>query len=173
MAKQIENKPNAFKRLYDTNVSSLVRFARRYTLSDMAEDIVQDVFMELWESNTDVDEASSRSFLFTAVKNRCINLLKHEQVKMLYIHNIQIENQLLELDYFDSIEKQMIETEDLQRIYKQIDLLPDKCRQIFKLAYFEDKKNAEIAELLHLSVRTVEHQIYLGLKALRRKLINK
>jgi RNA polymerase sigma-70 factor (ECF subfamily) len=162
-----------FKRLYEANVSLLVQFARRFLLSELAKDIVQDVFLELWESNQEMDEAASRSFLFTSVRNRCINLLKHEQIKLLYEHNARIENERLGLDYLDSITKVLIGREDMQRIYRQIDLLPDKCRQIFKLAYYEDKKNAEIATLLNLSIRTVEHQLYLGLKTLREKLVNK
>jgi RNA polymerase sigma-70 factor (ECF subfamily) len=162
-----------FKQLYEANVSLLVQFARRFTFSELAEDIVQDVFLLLWESNKEMDEAAARSFLFTALRNRCINLLKHEQIKTLYEQNAQVENQQLELDYLDSTTKLLIEKEDMQRIYKQINLLPDKCRQIFKLAYFEEKKNAEIAAFLHLSIRTVEHQLYLGLKSLREKLIDK
>ncbi|MDR3267612.1 MAG: RNA polymerase sigma-70 factor [Tannerella sp.] len=173
MSKQEKDRLDTFKRLYEANVSLLVRFARRFILSETAEDIVQDVFLELWESRKAVDEVSSKAYLFTAVKNRCINHLKHEQVKLLYEHTAQIENRLLGLDYYDSIEKLMIETEDRQRIHKQIDLLPNKCRRIVKLSYLEDMNSSDIAELLHLSIRTVEHQLYLGIKTLREKLRNK
>jgi len=116
------------------------------------------------------NDASGRSYLFLCVRNRCLNLLKQEQVKEQYLQNTQIDNRLLGLDYYDSAEKQFIDDENLHQIYRQIDLLPDKCREIFKLAYYEDKKSKEIAELLHLSIRTVEHQLYLGLKILREKL---
>lgn len=61
----------------------------------------------------------------------------------------------------------------MQNIYDQIELLPEKCRIIFKMAYFEEKKNAEIALLLNLSTRTVEHQLYLGLRTLRKQLVTK
>ncbi|MDR2765509.1 MAG: RNA polymerase sigma-70 factor [Tannerella sp.] len=173
MLKQKKDKLAAFKRVYDANAATLIRFARRFILSEQPEDIVQDVFLELWESDRVTDEAAARSFLFTAVRNRCINILKHEQIKENYEQHVQTENQLLGLDYLDSIEKLLIDKEEIQTIYQEIDRLPAKCRQIFKLAYFEDKKSAEIAQILNLSIRTVEHQLYLGLKTLRERLIRK
>ncbi|GHT43987.1 DNA-directed RNA polymerase sigma-70 factor [Bacteroidia bacterium] len=169
-----DEKFKAFKNLYEANAGTLIRFAKRFASSpDMAEDIVHEVFLELWKNDKELNEPTSHSFLFAAVRNRCINILKRQQLSEDYVHNVQIENRLLGLDYYDSIEKLIIEKEDLQRVYRQIDLLPDKCRQIFKLSYFDEKKNAEIAELLNLSIRTVEHQLYLALKTLRDKLRRK
>ena len=81
-----------------------------------------------------------------------------------------MENRILGLDYYESYEKKIIDKEDIQHIYNQIEELPEKCRQIFKMAYFEEKRNAEIAEILNISIRTVEHQLYLGLKTLRSRL---
>jgi RNA polymerase sigma-70 factor (ECF subfamily) len=162
-----------FRRIYESNVSSLVRFAQQFIDQEMAEDVVQDVFLELWEREQVFDKTSCRSYLFTAVRNRCINILKHEQARTNCINRVQLENQLLELDYLDSIEKQIIEKEDMQVIYDQIEMLPERCREILKLAYFEEKKSAEIAESLRLSVRTVEHQLYLGVRALRSKLLKR
>jgi RNA polymerase sigma-70 factor (ECF subfamily) len=164
----------SFKRLYGENFPPLVRFACRFTTENAAKDIVQDVFVELWEkAHVRYDDPSCRTYLFTAVRNRCINLLKQELVKDTHIRNIQIDNHLQELDYCDSPEKSMIDNEHLQLVRRQIELLPDKCRQIFRLAYCENKKSKEIADLLRLSVRTVEHQLYLALKTLRKKLTGK
>ena len=61
----------------------------------------------------------------------------------------------------------LIRQELLEQIRLEIEKLPAKCRQIFKMTYYEDKKAAEIAEELNISVRTVETQIYKGLKTLR------
>lgn len=108
-----------------------------------------------------------------AVRNRCINILKREKVKESYVHSAQLDNQLLGLDYYDLFEKLLIVREDMQVIYDQIEQLPEKCKVIFKMSYFEDRKNAEIAELLDISIRTVEHQLYLGLRTLRDKLASK
>ena len=155
----------AFRQMYRANMPTLVRFARRYIPAGEAEDVVQDVFLELWKTGKILNEESARSYLFTSVRNRCINYLK--QLKELYSDDIALEMQQRDLDNFDSVEKLMIKKEELQQVYDRIEQLPDKCRRIFKLSYFDGKKSFEIAELLQLSIRTVEHQLYLGLKTLR------
>ncbi|MDR2121318.1 MAG: RNA polymerase sigma-70 factor [Tannerella sp.] len=172
--KNSEARKLLFKRLYGENFPPLVRFACRFTTADAAKDIVQDVFVEFWEkAHVRYDDASCRAYLFTSVRNRCINLLEQELVRDAHIRNIQTDNRLLELDYCDSPEKSMLDDEHIRLVYRQIELLPDKCRQIFRLAYCEDRKSHEIADILQLSVRTVEHQLYLALKTLRKKLTGK
>ena len=161
-----------FRNIYNTNVSALVRFAARFTPDDAARDIVQDVFVSLWNSSTDLDPGSVRSYLFVAVRNRCMNFLKQEQRKNRHADSVRTENRMLEMEYFDSAEKTTLEDERLEMIRRHIDRLPEKCQEIFKLAYYEEKKSAEIASMLNLSVRTVEHQLYLGLKALRERIFN-
>ncbi len=168
MRNQGQQKIDIFKCLYETHASSLIRFAKRFASARIAEDLVQDVFLEIWKNDKDLDYEYSRSYLYTAVQNRCINFLKQEQHKKIYIQNTQAEDR--EINFSDGVLSND-NTEQMQRIYHQIDLLPGKCRQIFKLAYIEEKKSAEIAELLKLSIRTVEHQLYLGLKILRQNLL--
>ncbi len=161
-----------FRRMYEANISLLVRFAGRYVPLEIAEDIVQDVFLEIWKKDK-VNEISGISYLLTAVRNRCLNYLKQEQIKSVYMQQVTSEARELEKDHSAPIEKSMMEKEQLQQIYDQIEQLPDKCRNIFKMAYFEEKKSAEIAGLLNLSIRTVEHQLYLALKTLRARLQKK
>jgi len=160
----------SFQIYYNANISALVIFAQRFVPAETAEDIVHDVFLEAWNHAETQQELPSRSYIFMAVRNKCLNYLKREQVKQNYIESAQLENRLLGLDYYNSDEKLIIERENIQEIYNQIEKLPEKCRIIFKMAYFEEKKSAEIAEILHLSIRTVEHQLYLGLKTLRDKI---
>lgn len=161
---------NEFRDYYETNAPALIAFAGRFVSAEIAEDIIHDLFLEIWENKPVSSPLPNRSYLFTAVRNRCLNTLKREEVRENYISYIKTENQRMTLEYYDTIEKALIEREEIQEIRRQIELLPEKCRQIFKLAYFDDKKNAEIAEDLGLSIRTVEHQLYLGLKTLREKL---
>lgn len=162
-----------FKHYYETKVSSLILFARRFVPAEVAEDIVHDVFLDTWEHVSGSGEFPTYSYLFMAVRNRCLNTLKREEVKENYIHVATLENQIMGLDYYDSSERLLIDKENMQIVYDQIERLPEKCRVIFKMVYFEDKKNAEIAELLGLSIRTVEHQLYLGLRTLRDNLTSK
>ena len=162
-----------FKALYEENAASLLMFAKRFIPTDAAEDVVHDVFLEVWNLSGEKEDLPTYAYLFKAVRNRCLNKLKREQVKDQYIQSTQIDNQLLGLDFYQSHEKLLIDKEGLQLLHDQIEALPEKCRIIFKMSYFEEKKNAEIAEILSLSIRTVEHQLYLGLKTLREKLTAK
>ena len=163
-----QQKIDTFKCLYETHASSLNRFARRFAPLQVAEDLVQDVFLEIWKNDKELKNDYSRSYLYTAVQNRCINFLKQEQHKKTYLYETLAKER--EIIFSDNVHSND-NTEQIQRIYDQIGMLPDKCRQIFKLSYIEEKKSAEIAELLKLSIRTVEHQLYLGLKTLRKNLM--
>lgn len=161
---------STFKQYYELNISALIRFAQRFVPEEIAEDIVQDVFLSAWENNERHNGLPPRSFLYVAVKNKCLNYLKRQQINDAYIDTTLLDIKVLMLDYYDSSEKSIIDKEELQEVYRQIELLPDKCRQIFRMSYYEEKKNIEIAEELGISIRTVEHQLYLGLKTLRDKL---
>lgn len=161
-----------FRDYYEANVSSLLLFARRFVSEEIAEDITQDVFLDIWDHSGVEGKLPSRSYLFMAVRNKCLNILIREQVKKNYIESTELDNRILGLDYYDSFEKQIIDKEDMQYVYDEIERLPEKCRIIFKMAYFEEKKNAEIAEILDISIRTVEHQLYLGLKTLRTRFMD-
>lgn len=167
-----ENNLISFKSYYEANVSSLMLFARRFVSGEMAEDIIQDVFLDIWDHSEERERLPSRSYLFMAVRNKCLNILIREQVKKNYIDSTELDNRILGLDYYDSYEKQLIDKEDIQYVYDEIEKLPEKCRIIFKMAYFEERKNAEIAEILDISIRTVEHQLYLGLKTLRTRFMS-
>lgn len=162
-----------FKALYEENAASLLMFAKRFIPADAAEDVVHDVFLEVWNLTGEKEDLPSYAYLFKAVRNRCLNKLKREQVKDQYIQSTQIDNQLLGLDFYQSEEKLLIDKEGLQLLHDQIEALPERCRIIFKMSYFEEKRSVEIAETLDISVRTVEHQLYLGLKTLREKLTAK
>ena len=171
-----KNKNNdflSFRNYYEVNVSSLTTFARRFVAVEVAEDIIQDLFLDTWNHLVQHRELPSRSYLFTAVRNKCLNIITREQVRRNYIETSALNNRLLGLDYYDSHEKQVIDREDMQLIYDEIEKLPEKCKQAFKMAYFEEKDNAGIAETLNISIRTVEHHLYLGLRMLRNKLIAK
>ena len=171
--KSKDNDLLSFRRYYEANVSSLIIFARRFVTLEVAEDIIQDVFLEIWGNSEIHRSLPSRAYLFTAVRNKCLNILIREQVKRNYIETTELENRILGLDYYDSYEKQIVGQEEIQLIYDEIEKIPEKCRQIFKMSYFEEKKNAEIAETLNISIRTVEHHLYLGIKTLRERLTAK
>jgi RNA polymerase sigma-70 factor (ECF subfamily) len=158
---------NAFELIFKTYYQQLCSFSQKYvTDPDVAEGIVQDLFVYLWQ-NMDrlLINTSLKSYLFQAVRNRAFNHLKHLKTRQEHteytLHNEQ---------GFTSSEK-TLEIKDLQKkIDSGIAQLPDKCRQIFLMSRSEGKKYKQIAEELGISIKTVENQMGKALKIMRSEL---
>lgn len=122
-----------------------------------AEDIVKDSFIKLWGKHTDFDNAQTiKSFLYITTRNACLNFLRHVQVK----NTVHKEMAYLEENrYQELMLNQLIRLELMQEIYKEIEKMPEKRREVFKMAYIDGMKNDEIAQQLGLSIFTVkEHK---------------
>ncbi len=163
---------DAFRLLYEENVSAMTMFVRRFLEPGAAEDIVHDVFLEILRK-WDAPGLPSHAYLMMAVRNRCINTIRRDGVKDNYQNNINARIKEQGLEYYDTADKFLLETECMAVIRGLLDILPTKCREVFTMAYFDDKANAEIAAELGISVRTVEHHLYLGLKMLREALLQR
>ena len=98
---------------------------------------------------------------------RHLDYLKHQEVKGDYINAVTTKLKIEEIYYNDDLQSLFAEDERLELIYKEMDKLPDKCREIFTMSYLEERKTSEIAVLLNISTRTVEAQLYKALKILR------
>lgn len=177
-----EDRPTAlsvkenFDSIYINNFSRLFLFAKEYVLFDEeAENIVQDIFLMLWEKRDALRvDVSLTAYLFTLVKNKCIDFLRHRMVEQMYSENIQHEyNEELNVKLFalESFDHNFSSEEDIETLLRNaIDKLPERCRLIFIKSRIEGKKYKEIAEELNLSVNTVEGQISIALKKLREEL---
>lgn len=153
----------AYKQLFLLFYPSLVQFAVSITKSkELSEEVVSDVFIKIWERRHQLDKVENLSFyLFTAVKNRCINKLHDKKTRSeVNINDIGIEFKSL---YHDP-EQKMISAEMINQIQAVIHELPPRCRLIFKLVKEEGLKYKEVAELLHISLKTVENQMSLAFK---------
>ena len=160
----------AFREIYRKYTPIMQAFAVKFTDRSTAEDLVQDVFMRIWVNReTSPINESLPAYLFRAVRNRCINHLEHIRLKENYESQEMFDLQIREADFFQSPEQLLIRKEQLEQVRREIEKLPEKSREVFKMAYDDGKKAAEIAEELHLSVRTVETHIYQALKTLRKK----
>lgn len=163
-----------YKLLFRKYYTNLLFYATRIVGEEEAEDVVQDVFVELWrrqESMTVGDQI--QAFLYRAVYTRALNVLKHRDVKNSYeavildIHQKRIE--FYQPDSNDVVKR--IEDRELRKeLSDAINELPDKCKMVFKLSYMHDMKNKEIAETMGISLRTVEAHMYKALKLLRDRL---
>lgn len=155
----------AYEQLFKMYYTPLVSFARNIIRdTDAAEDLVQEVFVKIWERKHTIDiKTSVKAYLYMAVKNHCLNKLKAEQ-----------RNAFLNDEMADDARVATNNTEEYANtieLSKHIDnalsLLPPKCAAIFKMSRFEDKTYKEIAESLELSVKTVENQMGKALSILR------
>lgn len=134
-----------------------------------AEEIVQNVFLKLWERmETLTIMGSVAAYLYKATYNESLNLLKHQKVKTAYQHHIyyQMKNQS------DSALKKLSVKELEERLLAALNDLPEQCRTIFQMSRFEELRYREIADKLDLSVKTVENQMGKALKILRMKLVD-
>lgn len=154
-----------FNKLFDTYYVSLCYFADKYLNDlDQSRSLVQEVFVDVWTKREKLSiGGSAKSYLYTAVKNRCIDFLRKKKNTTPISDD---ESSGSEVPFRDLVE----EAELNKRINDAIGELPEKCREVFGLCRFEGLKYAEIADKLHISVKTVEMQMGIALKKLRAKL---
>jgi len=161
-----------FKGLYKKNAPMLIFFAGKFVDPATAEDIVQDVFLKIWNKRAFVFlKEGINTYLFNSVRHACLDYFKRQEVKSNYENSIAIKLKIEELYYNDDPQSLFFEDERLTDIYKEIENLPEKCREVFTMAYLEERKTSEIAILLNLSKRTVEAQLYKALKTIRNALL--
>jgi len=160
---------SAYRQLFDQYYQRLVVFAFKY-LKDLesARDIVQDFYLHLFDSRHSISiQTSLKSYLYSAVRNRCLNHVKHEQVKEKHRNMSRSE-----ANVSDPNLEEVMDTVDLEaKIFEIVSKLPVKCRQIYIMSRVDGKRNREIATELNLSLRTVETQISKALKFLKDSLL--
>ncbi|UCH10721.1 MAG: RNA polymerase sigma-70 factor [Fidelibacterota bacterium] len=154
----------AFEQLFFAYCQSLTSFALRFVQDqDLAEDVVQDVFLRVWTQRSQLDpDRNIKTYLYTATRNQALNVLRHSRVKR------QSTEELARLDSKVTTPENQLEQQQVSReVHRAISQLPDRCRTIFTMSRFDRLTYAEIAEILHISVKTVETQMGRALKALR------
>lgn len=164
-----------FESVYEKFFGQLFIYAREYVLdSEVASEIVQDTFLKLWEiRKTIVPDTTLQSFLYRIARNNCLNYLKNIKVQekyrsLTYSQKIEIALNFGALN--DSSAEKIISDELEKKINDTIESLPSKCKQIFLMSRFEEKKYREIANELSISEKTVENHILKALKVMRKHL---
>lgn len=159
-----------FRLLYQSKAPKLTYFASSYVDMATAEDLVHDVFIKIWVDLEKIDLSKNiDSYLLFAVKNSCLDHLRHQKVEQSYISQSLYRENLNQLLSYS--EKELDEeTQQLKLLYEEINRLPERCREIFILSYIEGLSNDEIADSLKLSKRTVESHLYKGLSRLKSNL---
>lgn len=163
---------NSFNAVYTTYYKKSFLFVKSYVHDELvAEDIVSESLIKLWERMKSQPVESVQAFLFTILKNSALDYLKHEAIerkafKMMH-KNIsrELEIRVSVLQSCDPNEIFSFEIEQIIR--KTLSELPEKSRKVFMMSRFENKSNKEIADIFNITVKGVDYHIALTLKALR------
>ena len=161
---------------YRENLPGLLSYARRIVAEDVAGDLVQDVFVRLWQSSRaflDIPEGLTRRvYLYRSVRNACRDWLKHQAAVSRFEGEALYLMKQEEIDF--SSRRTVGEQEALlEAVSAQIEQLPDRCREIFIMHYRKRMKSVEIAGYYGISRRTVEALLYKALQTLRNELSDK
>lgn len=153
------------RQLYDEHQPSLLNFAIYLVGSrEDAMEIVNDVYVSLWQNRHTYNEIRSiKSYLFSAVKNRSINQIKKKKIEVTHLWPDNEESSF-------RADAAVDEKDHKVALENLMDQLPPKCRQIFVMSRIDELSYAEIAELLDLSIKTVENQMGKALKIFRKKM---
>ena len=151
--------------LFKSHYSSLCAYANVFLKDhDASEEVVQEVMFRIWTSReTLVIDSSVRSYLFRSVRNGCMNVLKHLNIREDYKAFQERQSE----DSQRSHEDEMIYSELEQKIRQAVDHLPIERRKVFILSRYDGLTYSQIAEKLNISVKTVENQMGKALKTLR------
>ncbi|MEQ8423714.1 MAG: RNA polymerase sigma-70 factor [Cyclobacteriaceae bacterium] len=163
-----EGDETAFEMIFKVHYESLCNYAYSFLLDrDEAEEVVQATFLNVWEKRENITiETSVKSYLYRAVRNSCLNAIKHTKIKKRHAE----ESMATSEKSYESSSQSLISSELDQRIGDALMVLPEQCRLIFKMSRFEELKYSEIADQLNISIKTVENQIGKALKIMREQL---
>jgi RNA polymerase sigma-70 factor, ECF subfamily len=158
----------SFERVFNLYAENLVRYAATIVKnSDDAEDIVQQLFVAIWDKKGIPDVTGSlKSYLYRSVYNSSLNKLKQVKVRESYAADTTYVSSGLTAAASNTLEHK----ETAKRIEAAIEELPEQCKLIFKMSRLEQLKYQEIADQLGLSVKTVEAQMGKALKHMRMRL---
>ena len=132
---------------------------------DTAEDLVQDVFVELWRKHRQLTvQQSMRAYLKRSAVNKALNYIRDRKIHL-------VDTPLNPIPALQPPVVQQLAAEELQQyIDAAIDRLPERCRLVFVLSRFEEMSYKEISDKLGISVKTVENQVSKALRLLRDQL---
>lgn len=172
IAKLQRGDDRAFEAVFRSYYAPLASFAFRYVRDPAAaEDLVQDVFAALWSARGRLEiKTSLRAYLYAAVRNRALNIRKHDAV----VEDWELDESLDDVRELHPVPPQPDQLLDQKmldaRLSEAFDTLPDRQAQVMRLRWREELSYAEIAEVVGISVKGVEKHLSRGLAALRKQL---
>jgi RNA polymerase sigma-70 factor (family 1) len=157
-----QNDEQAYEELFHYFYSSLYQFALSFVKTgQLAEEVVSDVFIRIWQKRAVLAGIQDiKLYLFVSTKNTALNYLRQQKRNTMLPDDYRVQ---LTSIYFDP-EQLLITAEMVNRIQEAINQLPPRCQLIFKLIKDDGLKYREVAELLNLSLKTIENQMTLALR---------
>jgi len=163
----LQGDKSAFSIVFTHYYTDLVMFAGTFLRNrQMSEEVVQNVFIRLWENRNALIITSLKSFLLKSVQNRCIDSIRHNRIRDIYQNYAMNISPLLEND----TENYILYSELEEHLEKALSKLPEELNRVFSLNRFEGKTYPEIAAVMNVSVRTVEARMGRALAILREAL---
>lgn len=159
----IKNDEKAFRQLFDLFSPGLLRFSMSIVRKkELSEEVVSDVFFKVWiHRNRLPDVENVKAYLFTSARNTALNYLdKEKRNKAIQLEDIEVSLTIDEI----CPESEMISNEMRETIARAIEHLPERCKLIYSLAKIEQMKYKEIAVLLDISVKTIDHQLTIAIR---------
>jgi len=153
----------AFKELYYVHYIELYRFGKTFMhKKELAEEVLQDVFTKIWINRKGLHNIQNlRVYLFKSVKNKCLDYLEKEKL----LNHFELDEVKVNIGHLSRTpEDILVSAEILELINEILQTLPPKCKMIFQLVKEENLKYKEVAEILDISLKTVENQVGIALK---------
>ncbi len=159
----------AFKLLYNNNkvmlFANILKFVKDF---DTASDILQEVFTEVWRNRSKLDpEKPFKSLLFHVAKNKVYDHFRKAS------RDIKLQEKLIQSNKdlkYKSLDQEYIATEDIKRLNTEIENLPEKCREVFRLCKLEGRSYQEVSDILNISTATINNHIVKATKLLKERL---
>jgi RNA polymerase sigma-70 factor (ECF subfamily) len=159
----VHNDQHAFAQLYVSVMPFLLQFANSIIKNkELAEEIVSDVFIKIWQKRNSLIEVSNfKLYLYISTKNTALNYLsRHFRKETISLDEMSLN--VITTPY--NPEQLMITSEAVKMIDAEIQKLPSRCKIIFKLVKEDGLKYNDIASLLNISVKTIDNQMAIALK---------
>ncbi|WP_374172551.1 RNA polymerase sigma-70 factor [Flavobacterium tructae] len=169
-----EGDETAFTYFYDKYFRRIQSFSIQFIYDkDEAENLAQEAFLNLWQNRKDIESLNGiPSYLYTYAKSKCLNMIRHNKVKDKFKNDILNQKEReLDIEILNSVQFDTLELNELERLIQEsISDLPPKTKAVFIKKRFENKKNAEIAEEMQVTLKAVEAHMTKALKILKTKL---
>lgn len=158
---------DTFDQVYKTYYHRLCFYASRFIKADLAEDVIETLFLKLWDKKKSFETADHmKAFLYLAVRNACLDHIKTSRNAAIRDTTYTTAQTAPDPDPLHHI----IEAEVLAEIYQAINDLPGQCAKVIRMSFLEGRGNAEIAEEMDLSMQTVKNYKTNGLTFLKTRL---